>query len=98
MDNKIDFKVSEIEYLGKQELSYEEDAKINKMIEQADKEIEETRINIRWQKAQLELIKKAAGLIGIPYQIYIRDIVFRKSVEDIEKFSKVLNKNVRITD
>jgi predicted DNA binding CopG/RHH family protein len=90
MNKNLDFDISEIEYLGREELTPEIDAKVNKMIEQADKELEETRINIRWQKAQLGLIKKAAAMIGIPYQIYIRDIVFRKSIEDIEKFSKVL--------
>ncbi len=91
MDNQFDFDESEIEDLGVETLTPELDEKINKMIDEAEEDLKESRVNIRWQKAQLELIKQAAGMIGIPYQIYIRDIVFRKSVEDIEKFSKVLN-------
>ena len=88
MKEKIDFE-NEMEDLGIQELTPELDNKINAMIEQADKEFEEARVNIRWQKQQLDLVKKAASLIGIPYQIYIKDIVFRKSVEDIKTFSKI---------
>lgn len=89
MKNEIDFE-NEMEDLGVQELTHELDEKINLMIEQADKEILEARVNIRWQKQQLDLVKKAASLIGIPYQIYIKDIVFRKSIEDINNFSKVV--------
>lgn len=89
MKNEIDFE-NEMEDLGVQELTPELDEKINLMIEQADKEILEARVNIRWQKQQLDLVKKAASLIGIPYQIYIKDIVFRKSIEDINNFSKVV--------
>jgi predicted DNA binding CopG/RHH family protein len=91
MDNQLDFDESEIEDLGVETLTPELDKKINRMTAEAEEDLKESRVNIRWQKAQLELIKKAAGMIGIPYQIYIRDIVFRKSVEDIEKFSKILN-------
>lgn len=86
---KIDFE-NEMEDLGVQELTPELDQKINEMIELADKEVSEARVNIRWQKEQLDLVKKAAALIGIPYQIYIKDIVFRKSVEDIKNFSKMI--------
>ena len=89
MKNEIDFE-NEMEDLGVQELTPELEEKINLMIEQADKEILEARVNIRWQKQQLDLVKKAASLIGIPYQIYIKDIVFRKSIEDINNFSKVV--------
>jgi predicted DNA binding CopG/RHH family protein len=91
MCNLKDFDESEIEDLGIESIPPEVDEKVKRMIAEAEEDlIEEARVNIRWQKAQLVLIKKAAAMIGIPYQIYIRDIVFRKSVEDIEKFSKIL--------
>lgn len=88
MKKKIDFE-NEMEDLGVQKLTPELDEQINAMIEQADREFEEARVNIRWQKQQLDLVKRAASIIGIPYQIYIKDIVFRKSVEDINNFSKI---------
>lgn len=82
----------EIEELEDEQISYEIDQKVTKMIAEAEEDFKEARVNIRWQKQQLDLIKKVSGMIGIPYQIYIRDIVFRKTVEDLEKFSAVLNK------
>lgn len=82
----------EIEELEDEEISDEIDQKVTKMIAEAEEDFKEARVNIRWQKQQLDLIKKVSAMIGIPYQIYIRDIVFRKTVEDLEKFSIVFNK------
>ena len=87
MKKKIDF-ATEMEDLGIQELSPELDEKINLMIEQADKEFLESRVNMRWPQKQLDIAKKAASLVGIPYQIYIRDRIFRCAMEDISNFSK----------
>lgn len=86
---KIDFE-TEMENLGVQELTPELDEKINAMIEEADKEFLDSRVNMRWPQKQLEIAKKAASLVGIPYQIYIRDSVFRRAMEDINKYSKML--------
>lgn len=85
---KIDFE-KEMEYLGVQELTPELDLEINSMIEKADKEVLDARVNMRWPKMQLNLAKKAAELVGIPYQIYIRDRIFRCAMEDIEQYNKI---------
>ena len=90
MKKEIDFD-KDIEYLGDVELPEELDKKFTAMIEQADKEISESRVTMRWQKEQLDLVKKAASLVGVPYQIYIREMTFRKSLEDINEISKTLN-------
>lgn len=50
------------------ELPEEQAEIINKFIEQAEKDIEEARVNFRWGKEQLELVKKVANLMGVPYQ------------------------------
>jgi predicted DNA binding CopG/RHH family protein len=83
--------------LGKGEiiqLSPEENAKIEEMTEQAEKDIKELkeglRVNFRWDKEHLAVVKKAAELIGVPYQIYIKDSLFRRAIEDIEKIEKHL--------
>ena len=76
------------------QLSPEENAKIEEMTEQAEKDIKELkeglRINFRWDKEHLAVVKKAAELIGVPYQIYIKDSLFRRAIEDIEKIEKHL--------
>jgi len=58
--------------LGTVEFSEKEDKRITKMIEQAEKELEETRVSFRWGKDQLEIIKRAADLMGIPYQTFLK--------------------------
>jgi predicted DNA binding CopG/RHH family protein len=83
--------LNDIEDLGDVELPEELDKKITAMIEQADKEIFESRVTMRWHKEQLDVVKKAAYLLGIPYQIYIRDVVFRKSLDDINQISEKMN-------
>ncbi|MEK7434349.1 MAG: hypothetical protein AABZ74_14550 [Cyanobacteriota bacterium] len=87
MTKKRNYKV-----LGDFEMEGEEAERINKMIEDADKEIEESRVYFRFGKKQLDVVKKAAALIGIPYQTYIKTIIFNKAIEDIEKTERVLSK------
>lgn len=71
------------EELPDEELPPEVDAKVRAMIEQAEREIEETRVNFRWGKVQVDTVKRAAALAGVPYQTYIKQIVFRQAVADL---------------
>ena len=71
------------EELPDEELPSEVDAKIRAMIDQAEREIEETRVNFRWGKLQVDTVKRAAALAGVPYQTYIKQIVFRQAVADL---------------
>lgn len=36
----------------------------------------EIRMQIRWGKEQLQLLKDAASVIGIPYQTYVKQTMF----------------------
>ncbi len=58
--------------LGTVEFSEEEDNRVSKMIEEAEKELEETRVSFRWGAQQLDTIKRAAALMGIPYQTFLK--------------------------
>ena len=71
------------EELPDEELPDEVDAKARALIEQAERDIEETRVNFRWGKAQVDTVKRAAALAGIPYQTYIKQVVFRQAVADL---------------
>jgi hypothetical protein len=64
------------------------DAKIRAMIEIADREIEEARVNFRWGGEQLASVKRAA-ILGVPYQTYIKQGVFRQAVADIRDAASV---------
>lgn len=71
----------EIEDLGTIELPEEEDKRITDMIEQADREIEETRVSFRWGKEQLALVREAAEKMGVPYQTFIKMSVYQHALD-----------------
>jgi predicted DNA binding CopG/RHH family protein len=79
------------------QLSSEKDSEIEAMTEQAEKdiaELKEIRVNFRWDKEHLAVVKRAAEVIGVPYQVYIKDSLFRHAVEDIERNEKHLRKRI----
>lgn len=63
------------------ELSEEEDKRITAMIEQADREIEDTRVSFRWGKSQLAIVKRAAEQIGVPYQTFMKMSVYQRALD-----------------
>lgn len=69
------------EELGDIELSAQEDREITARINQAEKELEDLRISFRWGKEQLEIVKKAADTIGIPYQTFLKMAVYQRALD-----------------
>ncbi len=67
--------------LGDIELSEEEDKKVTAMIEQAEKELEDLRISFRWGKEQLDVVKRAADTIGVPYQTFLKMAVYQRALD-----------------
>lgn len=61
---------------------------VEKRIANADNELAETRVNFRWGKEQLDLVKRAAELMGVPYQTYIKQVVYRQCLEDIRRIAE----------
>ena len=56
--------------------------------EQAEQDIaNEARVNVRWPKVQLEVIKRAAALYGMPYQTYLKQAAFRQALNDLKAAS-----------
>ena len=66
-----------IEYLGASEFTPEEEEKFDKMIEEAEKEIESKTkpLTIRMPLSQIERCKRIAAKKGLPYQTYIKSIL-----------------------
>ena len=73
------------EYIMEQPTSY----RVERMIEEADAELYETRVNFRWGKEQLELVKRAADQMGVPYQTYIKQVVYRQCLIDLKTTAEV---------
>jgi predicted DNA binding CopG/RHH family protein len=76
------------------ELPIEQVELINKFIDQAEKDIEEARVNFRWGTEQVELVKKVAKLMGVPYQTYIKQVVYRQCLQDLKDAEAVNIKKI----
>ncbi len=79
----MSIKRRDYEELPDEQLPPEVDAKARALIDQAERDVAETRVNFRWGKPQVDTVKRAAALVGIPYQSYIKQIVFRRAVADL---------------
>lgn len=83
----------QIENLGTAELSPELDMIIDQKIQEAEEDIEkekkEARLQIRWRQGQMNLVKEAANLVGIPFETYAKHVLYRQAIKDIEKSKSV---------
>jgi len=57
----------------------------------ADREIAAGTVTLRWGKEQIAVVKRAAALMGVPYQTYLKQVVFRQALADIERAGAVLS-------
>ena len=64
--------------------------KIRQMIAEADAEILEHRVWIRWPQDSLYIIKRVAAAMGVPYQTYIRQVAFPAALEDMARIQTTL--------
>jgi predicted DNA binding CopG/RHH family protein len=69
------------------ELPDELDAQVRDMTKVADEEIEAARVNFRWGRQQVDLVKKVAHLMGIPYQTYIKQVLYKQAISDLSETS-----------
>lgn len=60
-------------------------AQINEMEEQADRDVSAMNVNFRWGREQVALVKRAAALVGVPYQTYLKQVVWKQAVADIRE-------------
>ena len=65
----------------------ESDPEILAMLEQAEhdarQEAAEVRVNFRWGPQQLALVKEAARVQGLPYQVYIKKALYDRAKTDL---------------
>lgn len=71
--------------LGDVELPAKVSERVDRIIEQAESELEEARVNFRWGREQLEVVKQAAQLMGVPYQTFIKLAVYEHALTILEK-------------
>lgn len=71
------------EVLGDADLSPEEAAAARAQIDQAESERIDVHITLRWGTQQLDIVRRAARVAGIPYQTYLKEAVIRRAIEDL---------------
>ena len=59
-------------------------ARINELEEQADRDIGSMNVNFRWGREQVAIVKRAAARFGIPYQTYLKQVVLKQAVADLQ--------------
>ncbi len=71
--------------LGNAELAPEEEAEIEKQVAQLEADPEPTvSTALRWGRSQLDIVRRAASLAGIPYQTYLKEVAFRGALQDLK--------------
>jgi len=75
----------EIEDLDDLDLPKDLVEKVTQMIAEADAELDATRVSFRWHLEPLSLVKEVATTMGVPYQTYIKQVVYRQALDDYLK-------------
>jgi len=52
----------------------------------------EAKVTMRWPRGQLDVVRRAADLFGMPYQTYVKQAAFRAALEDLQKLGAVTGK------
>ena len=72
----------------------EEDPEVSALVTrleaEADREIAAGSVTLRWGREQIAVVKRAAAPMGVPYQTYLKQVVFRQALADIEHAEAVL--------
>lgn len=69
---------------GAVELPLAQHVEATRQTELAD---QECRVNFRWGSAQLAVVRRVAMLMGVPYQQYIKQVLFRQAYADLQRFT-----------
>lgn len=80
----------------------EQEERIERAIALADAELDarqdpEVRVNLRWSRGSLGVIRQAADLAGVPYQNWMKQVLYRAAVEEITAASAVDPRARRLT-
>ena len=77
------FDRSKVVHSGAVELTGAEHAEAIRQIAAAD---DECRVSFRWGASQVEVVKKVADQMGVSYQQYIKQVVYRQAQADLQQF------------
>ena len=65
---------------------------VPRMEAEAGAEILAGVITLGWGRNQIDVVKRAAAILGVPYHTYLKQVVFNRALEDIAHAEAVLDK------
>lgn len=71
------------------DLTPEQEAEVERQLALAEAEEQEVRVNFRWRKSALDTVKLAAEAMGLGYQTYLKQIVYRQAIQDLQAEAQV---------
>src|ERR1035437_7908847 len=70
---------------------------VDRLEAEADRDIADAMVTLRWGKEQIDVVKRAAALLGIPYQTYMKHVVFKQALADIEHTSELQSRQYLVS-
>ncbi len=67
--------------------------KVRIMTELAERDIEEARVDFHWGREQIATVRRAAEILGISHQAYIKQAVFKQAVADILDAERIVGRS-----
>src|SRR4051812_28259007 len=67
------------------ELGPELDQKVRAMTDIPDQDVAAAPVAFSWGPDQLAAVKRAAAIIGVPYQTYMKQVLLRQALTDIRQ-------------
>jgi predicted DNA binding CopG/RHH family protein len=64
---------------------------VDRLEEEADREIAAGTITMRWGRERIAVVMRAAALIGVPYHTYLKQVGFKQALADIAQAEGVLD-------
>lgn len=49
-----------------------------------EEKLREERLSMRWPRASLDTVRRAARLHGVPYQTYVKQVAVRQAITDLK--------------
>ena len=69
--------------LGDVQLSADEEATVQRQMAQLNQEPLPVSTALRWGREQIDIVRRAARLAGVPYQTYLKQAAIRTAIEDL---------------
>ncbi|MBM3267611.1 MAG: hypothetical protein FJZ01_08185 [Candidatus Sericytochromatia bacterium] len=71
--------------LGEIEPPPEAADQFERAIATAERQLEEARVSFRWRPDSLDVVKRAAAKVGVPYQTYMKVVTYQRALADLSE-------------